>query len=61
MPVETNEYKIGKGKLYIDVLDTDGNPQGERFLGNAPGFTLSVSTETIEHYSIVRADCGKKT
>lgn len=49
--VNVNDYKIGKGKLYIDLLDDNDNQTGERFMGNAPGFVLSVSTESIEHFS----------
>lgn len=47
----TNEYVFGRGKIYFDLFDGSGNLQGERFLGNCPGFTLSVSTDTFEHFS----------
>lgn len=47
----TNNYVFGRGKVYIDLFDTSGNLTGERFLGNCPGFTLSVASETFEHFS----------
>lgn len=51
----TNEYKFGQGKVYVDLLDDDGNPTGERFLGNCPAFALSVATSKFEHFSSTTA------
>jgi hypothetical protein len=47
----TNSYVFGRGKIYIDLFDTGGNKTGERFLGNCPGFTLTVASEKFEHFS----------
>jgi hypothetical protein len=47
----TNQYVFGRGKIYIDLFDDDGNLTGERFLGNCPGFTLTVASEKFEHFS----------
>lgn len=53
LPLNThaNNYVFGRGKIYIDVLDDNGNTTGERYLGNCPGFTLSVASDVFEHYS----------
>lgn len=47
----TNSYKFGRGKIYVDIFDTSGNKTGERYMGNCPGFTLTVATEKFEHFS----------
>lgn len=48
----SNEYKLGKGKAFIDLLDASGNSiEGERYLGNTPGFSVTVDSQTLEHYS----------
>lgn len=47
----TNNYTFGRGKIYIDLFDTNGARTGERFLGNCPGFTLTVATDQFEHFS----------
>jgi len=36
---------LGNGEIYIDVLDDDGNLQGERYLGDSIGATISIATE----------------
>lgn len=47
----TNYLSLGRGKLYAAKLDVDGNPLGFRDLGNAPSLTLTIETETLEHFS----------
>lgn len=47
----TNSYVFGRGKIYIDLFDDTGAKTGERFLGNCPGFTLSVATDKFEHFA----------
>ena len=47
----TDLYTLGKGVLYFDRFDEDGNPTGIRDLGNAPNFTLTPTVETLEHFS----------
>jgi len=53
MPIthESNQYQIPRGRVYFDPWDANENPTGERYLGNVPGFTVSVETEKAEHYS----------
>ncbi len=46
-----NDYVLGKGKLYFDVFDANGNTTGQRYLGNCPGFTVQVTSENLEHFS----------
>jgi len=46
-----NDYVLGKGKLFFDVFDAQGNTTGKRFLGNCPGFTVQVTSENLEHFS----------
>lgn len=47
----TNTYLFGRGELYVDLFDENGNKTGERFLGNCPGFTLSIESEQFDHFS----------
>ena len=44
-------YFLGKGALYFDRFDSNGNPTGELHLGNCPDFSISVEVETKEHRS----------
>lgn len=46
-----NEYVFGRGKIFVDIFDGIGAKTGERFLGNCPGFTLTVATEKFEHFA----------
>lgn len=47
----TNNYVLGKGKLYFDPFDANGVTTGERYLGNTPQFEFGVESETLEHFS----------
>jgi hypothetical protein len=47
----TEDYNVGRGKVYAAELDANGIPLGYRFLGNAPEFNISMETETLEHQS----------
>jgi len=47
---DTDNYILGKGKVYFDRLDSDGNRTGEIDLGNTPAFTLTPSIESLDHY-----------
>jgi hypothetical protein len=47
----TNQYKFGRGEVFIDLLDSNGNTTGEFSLGNAPAIELSVTSEKYEHRS----------
>ena len=47
-----DNYVLGKGVVYFNMKDPiTGLYTGERDLGNAPAFSLNVSTEKLEHYS----------
>jgi len=48
----TLDYNIGRGKVYFATIDsTTGVPGAFRFLGNAPEFSVSMESETLEHQS----------
>jgi len=49
--IDTKPYTMGKGMVSIALLDENRNQKGLRFLGNTPGFQISVSTEKLEHYA----------
>ena len=51
--IHSDNIVIGSGELYIDLLDDAGKPTGERYLGDSPGASLSVSTERV---TVTRAD-----
>lgn len=36
---------LGNGEIYIDLLDAGGDLQGERYLGDSLGATLSITSE----------------
>lgn len=42
---------LGAGALYFDRFDANGNPTGERHLGNCSAFTLSTTVEKVEKYN----------
>ena len=46
-----NNIVVGAGELYIDLLDADDKPTGERYLGDSPGASLSVATERVQVFS----------
>lgn len=49
----SNTYVLGRGKVYIDLLDpiTLLSKKGERYFGNCPAFSTSTSSDKVEHYS----------
>ena len=47
----TDNYMVGKGKLYFDRHDADGNSTGELDLGNDPVFALTPDNELLPHLS----------
>jgi hypothetical protein len=47
----SNTYLFGRGELFVDLFDSSGNKTGERFLGNCPGFALTIESEQYEHFS----------
>lgn len=48
---KTENYVFGRGVGYFAEFDENGVPMGERDLGNMPGLNLTVTSETLEHYS----------
>lgn len=46
-----NNYVLGAGKIYFDLLDANDEPTGERYVGNTPGFSITAASETLDHYS----------
>lgn len=50
MSDETQNFVLGAGKLYFDVFDASGNKTGERYLGDTPGFEVTVETENLEKW-----------
>lgn len=56
---KTNNYVFGRGVCYFAEFDENGNPKGERDLGNCPGLTLTVTTQNFEHFSS-RSGLAKK-
>jgi len=47
----TDNYMVGKGKVYFNRLDDDGNSTGELDLGNDPSFALTPENEELPHLS----------
>jgi hypothetical protein len=56
---KTQNYVFGRGVAYFAEFDANGRPMGERDLGNVPGLTLNVASETAEHFSS-RSGIAKK-
>ena len=46
-----NNIVVGAGEIFLDLLDADGNLQGERYLGDSVGMTLSITTERTTVWS----------
>ena len=53
LPLNThaNQYVFGRGKIFIGVYSGDANRADRRYIGNCPGFTVSVESEKFEHFS----------
>lgn len=47
---DTRDYYLGRGKLYLAVLDASSIPGAYRDLGNAPAFAFSVEEESLDHF-----------
>lgn len=53
MPDPTNDYVLGRGKLYFDKF-TDLETMalsGERYLGNTPSLNMTSTYQNLDHYS----------
>ena len=49
--IHKNNVLIGAGELYLDRLDENDMPTGERFLGDGVSASLSVTTERTQVFS----------
>lgn len=47
----SSNYVIGRGCVFISILDSNNNPVAWRELGNAPDFEVEADTSVIEHFS----------
>ena len=47
----TDNILIGAGEVHFDEFDADGNKTGERYLGDAVGATLAITTEETSVFS----------
>lgn len=46
------QYVLGRGKLYFDRFKEGTlTGEGERYIGNTPELSLSVESETLDHFS----------
>lgn len=50
---ETNNYTLGRGEIYFGRFKDDDEtlPLGLRYIGNTPEFSLTISQETLDHFS----------
>lgn len=49
---EEQNYTLGKGKIFFAPFKTGTQtPMGERWLGNAPEFNVTIEQEKLEHFS----------
>lgn len=50
-------YVLGKGRIYLDRLPNNveitstTQGEGERYLGNTPGFSFNTTSESLDHFS----------
>jgi hypothetical protein len=56
-PSPDNLY-VGKGEIYLDRFDADGNPTGELHLGNCRSLSIVFNDEVIESYNHMDAAAG---
>jgi hypothetical protein len=47
----TKNIVLGSGRLYFDEFDADGNPQGERYVAETPGFSITAQSNSVEDFS----------
>lgn len=47
----TNTYKVGRGRLAFNQLNSNDEYEGFRWLGNCPGFEINVESENLQHTS----------
>lgn len=47
----TPNYTLGRGKVYFARFATGQTPGPFRYMGNSPEFSLTIESETLDHYS----------
>jgi hypothetical protein len=46
------QYVLGRGKVYLALFKTGTQvPDGYRYIGNTPEFSLTIESEELDHYS----------
>lgn len=48
MAEEKNNLHLGAGKVYFDPFNSDGDATGEIYLGDSPGFTVGVTSQSTD-------------
>jgi hypothetical protein len=56
-PSPDNLY-VGKGEIFLDRFDADGNPTGELHLGNCRSLSIVFNDEVIESFNHMDAAAG---
>lgn len=52
MATKSNNYSLGKGEVYLAAFKTGTQtPDGYRFVGNCPDFSVKVTSKTLDHFS----------
>lgn len=47
-----NNYTLGRGEIFFGrFIDGTQVPEGERYLGNTPEFSITLEPEMLDHYS----------
>lgn len=44
----TRNIVLGSGRVFFDKFDTNGDPTGERYVAETPGFAFTVNQESVE-------------
>jgi hypothetical protein len=51
MAKERNNYTLGRGEIYFGrFLASTQTPEGERYLGNTPEYSLTIESEDLDHF-----------
>lgn len=58
LPVDSQTLQLGRGKLYVDRLDSNRARTGELLLGNCSAFGITPADQTAKHYSSMDAEGG---
>lgn len=52
MATTENNYTLGKGEVYLATFKPGTKiPNGFRYIGNTPDFSVKISTKTLDHFS----------